>query len=281
MRLILSRKGLDSSSGGCPSPVLPDGSLVSLPIPDKRSPVRYADLTWRNRNLGDVVAELTGGKVRREFRAHLDPDVREELLPHVTGWRPALGQHGAAQGHLRNHGVGVGDLFLFWGLFRRVDEDLRWSGAPEHRVWGWLQVAEVAPVDAVVRRATSSWAWASRHPHLAFAEDATNTLYVAAERLRLPGLGRRGIPGAGSIDVTIDRHRLTECGAPRASHWTLPIDFLPGGRPPLTYHRDLARWCRQGDAAHLQVAARGQEFVLDLDLYPGVAEWAIAMIATI
>ncbi len=34
LKVILSRKGFDSSYGGCPSPILPDGTLLSLPIPD-------------------------------------------------------------------------------------------------------------------------------------------------------------------------------------------------------------------------------------------------------
>ena len=33
MRIILSRKGLDSATGGIPSPILPDGQLLPLPIP--------------------------------------------------------------------------------------------------------------------------------------------------------------------------------------------------------------------------------------------------------
>ena len=35
MRLVLSRKGFDSSqaSGGCASPILQDGQMLSLPIP--------------------------------------------------------------------------------------------------------------------------------------------------------------------------------------------------------------------------------------------------------
>jgi len=33
MKFILSRKGFDSKSGGYPSPIFPDGSLISLPIP--------------------------------------------------------------------------------------------------------------------------------------------------------------------------------------------------------------------------------------------------------
>ena len=33
MKVILSRKGFDSQYGGYPSPVLPDGRMISLPIP--------------------------------------------------------------------------------------------------------------------------------------------------------------------------------------------------------------------------------------------------------
>ncbi len=36
MKVILSRKGFDSSYGGCPSPILPDGTLLSLPIPEMK-----------------------------------------------------------------------------------------------------------------------------------------------------------------------------------------------------------------------------------------------------
>jgi hypothetical protein len=35
MKVILSRKGFDSGYGGIPSPVLPDGTMLSLPIPSK------------------------------------------------------------------------------------------------------------------------------------------------------------------------------------------------------------------------------------------------------
>jgi hypothetical protein len=279
VRLILSRKGFDSSSGGCPSPIFPDGSMISLPIPDKRSPIRYSDLTWRGRNLGDVVARLTRKRHRRDHFAHLDPDLREGLLPRVPGWRPALGQHGAAQGHLHNQNVGAGDLFVFWGLFRPVDPHLGWAGPPEHRIWGWLQVGRVANVDADVRDGPSSWEWANRHPHLAFEPDPSNTLYVAAERLRLPGAGRVRLPGAGTFDVARDVHRLTDARAARPSLWSLPHAFLPSGRPALSYHDREQRWSCDGDRVLLQSVARGQEFVLDLDEYPDVVGWVSEILA--
>ena len=44
MKLILSRKGFDSGAGGCASAITPDGTLLSLPIPDKLSPIRKRTL---------------------------------------------------------------------------------------------------------------------------------------------------------------------------------------------------------------------------------------------
>lgn len=39
MKVVLSRKGMDSRAGGIPSPILPDGMLLSLPIPNEKSGV--------------------------------------------------------------------------------------------------------------------------------------------------------------------------------------------------------------------------------------------------
>ncbi len=44
MKLVLSRKGFDASNGGVASPILPDGTMCSLPIPDRNSSVRFSDL---------------------------------------------------------------------------------------------------------------------------------------------------------------------------------------------------------------------------------------------
>ena len=273
MRLILSRKGFDSSSGGCPSPIFPDGSMIALPIPDTRSPVRYQDLLWRGWNLGEVVAELTTGCIREDHGAHLDPDLRPDLLSRPPRWLPTLGQHAAAQGHLRNQGVCAGDLFLFFGLFRPVDASLRWVGRPEHHVWGWLQIASIAPVDTVARVGGAEWRWLRSHPHLAFPPDPTNTLYVGADRLSLPGRSPSAMRGSGTFDHASASRRLTAARAKSPSEWTLPGAFLPRGRPPLSYHGDLGRWSRHGKNIRLRAAARGQEFVLDLERYPEVTRW--------
>lgn len=88
------------------------------------------------------------------------------------------------------------------------------------------------------------WRSAERHPHLAFPEDPSNTLYVATDRPRIPGSRRAALTGAGVFDVATDALRLTSDGAASPSEWSLPRDFLPGRRPPLSCHADEGRWRR-------------------------------------
>jgi hypothetical protein len=191
-------------------------------------------------------------------------------------WRPTLGQHRAAQGHLRKQGVRKGDLFLVFGLFRTVDADLRWVGKPAYYIWGWMQIEDVVSVDDVVRNDTKGWRWAERHPHLAFPPEASNTLYVAADHLMLPG--RRRVPGAGVFETAADQRRLTATHAKRPSDWELPIGFLPRGRTALSDHGDLDRWTRSGDRVELRSVAKGQEFVLDLADYPELLPWVASLL---
>lgn len=121
MKIILSRKGFDSSAGGVASPLFPDGTLLSLPIPDQNGTVPYGDLCLGEHRLGDLVEALTQGRIDRQTRAHLDPDLYPTICARPPGWRPLFGQDGAAQSHLVNQGVGMGDLFLFFGWFRAVE----------------------------------------------------------------------------------------------------------------------------------------------------------------
>ena len=154
-KLSLSRKGFDSSYGGCPSPIFPDGTIYSLPIPgDDYAAVHYGDLHHGNVNIGQVVEDLTRGRLDARDGVHLDPDVRQDAIRRHNGWRGIFGQTGAPEGHLEKQGVGAGDVFLFFGLFRRVQETREgWrfiSGEPQqHILWGWLQIEQVCKVEEI------------------------------------------------------------------------------------------------------------------------------------
>ncbi len=271
MRLIFSRKGFDSTAGGCASPIFPDGTMLSLPIPDKPSSIRYSDLRTRGHVIGAVVEELTCGKQKARYFAHLDPDLEHDTLPREPGWQPVLGQAGSSQRVLEREGVGPGDLFLFFGWFREVEasvDGLRFvRGASDlHVLWGWLQI------DRVLRVGTDTIPpWAHYHPHVTAPARAHNTLYVARETLSLPGL--ESSPGAGTFERFRPSLQLTKPGATRGL-WQLPAWLEPTAeKPPLGYHSDPKRWQSHANHVDLRTASRGQEFVLDVTKYPEALAW--------
>ena len=165
MKLILSRKGFDSSSGGVPSPILPDGKMISLPIPDKRSTIAYSDIAGnQHASVGELVEDL--GRIAPTQRANLYPDPSAHSVPRSRGWRPLFGQVGAAERHLENNNVNTGDVFLFFGLFRRIERSASgWRfvsrSHPIHAIFGWLQVA----TQVAVSNWPSDAVWGLYHPH--------------------------------------------------------------------------------------------------------------------
>lgn len=280
MKIILSRKGVDSSAGGFASPIFPDGQMVSIPIPDNRSVVRYCDIQFddKSRSVGKLVRDLSGGSMRATAKAHVDPDLDRGHLVRDPGWRPLFGQCGAAQTHLQSLNVGQGDLFLFFGWFRHVElYRRRWryvSGAPDlHVIYGWMQVESVESVESIKRSRRD--AWMRYHPHCIEDFKGSNVIYRAAPQLSIV---RKRLPGAGLFNTYRDEICLTEQGCSR-SRWRLPSWLHPEGRcSTLSYHADLKRWRRADDHVLLRSVARGQEFVLDLDDYPEGRKWVRSLL---
>lgn len=282
MKLILSRKGFDSQSGGCPSPIFPNGTLYSLPIPYDPSEITYADLWHGDTNIGEVVEGLTRKGVKRDRDAHLDPDINYAAYPRQEGWHPLFGQSGAAQGHLENQNIRIGDLFLFFGLFQKIEKTSGgWcfvKDAPkQHILWGWLQIGEIHKVNDLAK---DELPWSHYHPHRhpSRDRDSTNTLYIASCRLDL-GDGPIA-PGAGGFLKSHEPLVLTNPNGSGVTDWRLPRCFYPdNGKSPLTYHpRHL--WSQEDKCAYVQRRGPGQEFVLDLDQYPDVTDWLIQSIFT-
>ena len=282
MRIILSRKGFDTSAGGVPSPILPDGRLISLPIPDKRSSVQYRHLQQADIKLGALVKQLTRDRITGIAGAHLDPDLVADCYPRSPGWKPVLGQTGSAQGHLRKQGVVAGDLFLFFGLYREVKKvNRRWrylpGSLPRHLLWGWLQIGEIVTVDELL---PGELPWLKYHPHMHGEPDANNNLYIAADRLAIDGLETEA-PGAGVFERFSPQRCLTAPESKKPSLWRLPGWFYPNGREPLSYHNRQERWQIDDLGCLLQCAARGQEFVLDAASYPQAVSWIASLLSDI
>ena len=208
MRIILSRKGFDSTAGGVPSPIV-KGRPVSFPIPEKPpSPTTYNSL-----GLGDLVVAATRSRLTGDSNCHDDP-----LFADGYCW---FGQSGAAQGHLRKQGVCEGDVFLFFGLFADPE-----SGERHHRIFGFMRVARVAQANVIAM--TQGWLEPPRpHPHLSDKARKQNTIYFG--------------PGATANNAD-DKLRLTIHGGP-LNRWRLPEWFSQFG---LSYHAQPERWLGNG-----------------------------------
>ncbi len=279
MKIILSRKGFDSSAGGMASPIFPDGTAISLPIPTRTpSAMSFRTLNTAKGTVGSLVEALSRGRVLGNAECHLDPDLDRACLPRTGKWRPAFGQVGAAQSHLERQGVGEGDLFLFFGWFRAVKLNRagKWSYVPDsrdvHRFFGYLQIGEVLGLGSDPAQCRRRRPELASHPHFQGAWPANNTVYVAADALTIDG-GNVGAPGAGLLAGPSERLTLTAPTASRRGCWRLPHFLLPSTGTPLSYHRDPQRWRELDGCAELQVVARGQEFVFDATRNEAALAW--------
>jgi hypothetical protein len=234
-KLVFSRKGFDSGSGGGPSPIV-NGEPLSLPIPAYGGP---SATTFAALGLAEHI-ERFGRFARPPVQAgdfcHHDPFFDDGK------W--AFGQEGAAQSHLAKQGVSFGDVFLFFGLFEG-DGQRR-----HHRIFGVMQIEEI-----LHPHLCRPPPWAKQHPHFLTNDQyrwkPNNTVYV--------GVGSRAQRATKSLCLTAE-------ASMRPSLWEVPAWLKCGN---LTYHGNANRWC--GNL--LQTVGRGQEFVSDISKNPSAQKW--------
>jgi hypothetical protein len=200
-RIILSRKGFDSSAGGDYSPFDPDtGKYIVLPIPidDKEACIsnrlEYEAIRIKKNYLPDYsdinlksLMETMGKKAiikgKESQRAHFDPWLGRcpwlsKDSDHHIG---AFGQVDGPQTTLMNNYVGKGSLFLFFSRFKPInwtkvsrfnDIDIR----PEHLkegvyfIYGWLRVGGEPikcydEIDSKINDPELKRELKERHPH--------------------------------------------------------------------------------------------------------------------
>ncbi len=275
MKISLSRKGFDSANGMGPSPILPDGRLISLPIPSHPFDDNqlYCDLSLRDYSGStylNMMKELGYDHLKIEKEAndriivkldeptenltcHLDPDLIFDTLERQIGWRPLFGQTGIPEKHLHNQEFTEGDLFLFYGWFRQTiynEEKLQFSNDDpfgKHIIFGYMQIGEI------MRKPKESdfKPWMKYHAHALDdrVKDEENTIYVAREKLTW----NENIQGAGTFKYHDDLV-LTANGQIK-SVWRLPHFFsqIPIG----------VSWNPKGYRnGYFYSSHRGQEFVI-------------------
>jgi hypothetical protein len=249
--IVLSRKGFDLSAGGCASPIL-DGKMISLPIPEHNADQRKCACQHDHRcseghlTFGDLrssacasegnlivslVRELSGSKVRECDCVHLDPDLRVGLRkPEDVSLPIVFGQDGGSQTELRR--LGLGDLFLFFGWFRRVhhphDAYLYQRSAPNiHAIWGWLQIEGILDLTRP-EQLDEARMLAPNHPHVAHPYGRKNNcLYVGRKSLAF-NEGKRGAGAFSSfglqLQLTCEHQDVTPSKVARTK-WSLPPCF--------------------------------------------------------
>ena len=208
MKVILSRKGFDSSNGGIVSPIMEDGTLISFPIPsDDRD--HFEDLVYCGDSYAKILQDLNYKEDPQYPNCHVDPDLTlTRRKTKIEGWCPIFGQVSSSANYLmKTVKVEVGDLFLFFGNYHKVrcfdgkyqyikktgdfysDNDLQ-------AIWGYMQIGSILqnPEDQ------KKYSW---HPHAVgeFIEQKSNVMFIASEKLSFAP----NMPGAGILNFREDR----------------------------------------------------------------------------
>jgi hypothetical protein len=263
-KVVLSRKGFDSSAGGEYSPFDPQtGRYIVLPIPVGKkeleicNPLKYEDIHLQGNHLdgypetnlkslmkamGKEATLQTKGKKEESEYAHFDPWLGHcpWLAEHSNHQIGAFGQVGGAQTHLDKQDVGKGSLpslFLFFSRFKPIGQNRENIIVPDigdenlkeglYFIYGWLKVKKVIQKYKDISDPNLK----SYHPHATekyFDEKYArkNTIYIADEFLSNDG---SNIPGCGYFPELNEYLLLTapdqEQGEWSPTLWSLP-DFF-------------------------------------------------------
>lgn len=283
MKIILSRKGFDSSAGEAFSPILDDGRMISFPIPEpnkkaeKDTYTKLGDINYGNINLGTLAKEIYPEEIHEYLsndNYHLDPDLYHSARPgRDKNWKGAFGQAQTSLGHLKNFKIGKDDLFLFFGNFKHYrdcnQQNAHSSDAQEfHAIFGYLKVGEVLEVDG--KKDQSHLKEINKdHPHILYRKyynsdsktknSYTNAIYIASEEFDEL---EKGIPGWGTFTYN-EKLRLSAPGYNKRI-WKLPACFKYDTKRLISYHQRAESFFELSkEEVLLKTVGRGQEFVID------------------
>lgn len=254
MKIIFSRKGFDSTSGGKPSLIV-DDTIITFPIPQANSGVFYKDLiTPLGVNYDNLFSDLG---ILQFSEAHVDPDLNPYIygIKRPNGWRGVFGQDDSSQTHLHKEKVGENDLFLFFGWFQfgsKTGDKFSYrtnSKNPHgfHMLWGFLETGK--PIKVEKDKIPD---WATKHTHVLnkhLQDSSNNTLYPAAET---SGIGLNKTFGIFKFSEDLI---LSNPG--NRSTWKLDKCFK---NKRISHHGKDAKVINPNS---FQTVGRGQEFVFE------------------
>ena len=270
MKVILSRKGFDSSNGGIVSPIMEDGTLISFPIPSDDKD-QFEDLFYLGHPYTKILQDLNYKENPKYPNCHVDPDLTQDRRSdRIEDWCPIFGQISSSASYLlKNVKVDIGDIFLFFGNYHRVkytngkyqyiknsgdfysDNDLQ-------LIWGYMQGGRIIQSSEEQRK----YSW---HPHSRndYVEDKSNVMFVASEKLSF----NEKMPGAGVFKYREDRVLTAKnCNKPTwVKRRVYDVDSIIGNRKNTS-----------GNADGIYYAGIWQE--LGLKNTPECEEWAKSIV---
>lgn len=202
MKVILSRKGLDSSFIDKASPIIND-RFVSIPIPQVDTGIMYKDLYFDSSTSYLQIMKDLG--INRFTEAHLDPDLRMNIKKNRTAinWKAAFGQDDNAQHHLNEKAFkywkegeeNVPTIFLFFGWFsfaeknkdKYVYKHIKEYRNGFHAIYGYLEVDKKIEINNEnINEIRTKYPYLIDHPHIKNYNDfneKNNTVYIAKNSL--------------------------------------------------------------------------------------------------
>ena len=260
-RLILSRKGFDKSAGGSASPILRDGRIFSMPIPQSSpSPTKYLDLNFDGISGTELLTETTSSVLPTDY-CHFDPLLNEEI--------GIFGQASSSQTELKNRGVGPGDLFLFFGWFK----DFYNKGEDLHHLFGWLQIDRIVDGSDDIKKYLEEVSMEHPHGYGDVSRYTNNTIYVGKKYLEVKKDKNISLKGHGLFRNSHQDLILTERNMTRA-RWKLPKHYFSNSK---NLFLNRLKW-QEEENCRIFCNGRGQEFILNANENPKIIAWATNLI---
>ena len=276
MKVIFSKKGLDSSNSGKPINLNSNGIMPFIPIPCLQKEVEYAKVNVnKNQTMQDLCENLSGKTLYlsvdqkqkkimldKNTYCHLDPQLVNYF--NVDNFVGSLGQVDSAEKHLENQKIKVGDLFLFYGWYKQ-------NGLEKRVLFGYMQIGEIIRTYGLKNQERvdleTKYPILKNQPHWNtefYLNNETNTIYIAREKCSFDSR----ISGFGLFNYS-NELVLTKNNQTKKTLWQIPA--LAGCELSWNSGRCF------DENGELLVSPIGQEFVVKTETQ-NVEDWTINLI---
>lgn len=275
MKIILSRKGMDSTFGNLSNLVFThdnESEYIILPIPSLLDKATYDDLRiTQYRSFLQKLYNTPKFSCLSGKHCHCDPNLTN--FYNEKEFLGSVGQCEISQSHLANQNIKKNDIFIFWGLFReaKIDKNqLDIAKKQQHIMYGYLQIGDIIETyklnDDKRKSYEQQYPFLINQPHWnkdKYKDIKNNTIYIARETCSFD----KHIAGYGMFEVN-QKLTLTAPDSNIPSLWELPKAWE---KQKLTYHNES---CYQNE--YLRARSRGQEFIFEEKTQ--ISEYAIYLI---